>query len=373
MTVETGTPALFQPIRVGDLDLKHRIVLAPLTRFRGYDDHVPGPQAATYYSQRASMPGTLLITEATFIAAPAGGYANVPGIYTDAQIEGWKKITDNVHAKGSYIYLQLWALGRAADPKFLASEGHELVGASDIPLEDYAKAGLPAPRVLTIPEIKEYVQLYANAAQNAIKAGFDGVEIHGANGYLIDQFLQDVSNTRTDEYGGSIESRAKFALEVVDAVVNAIGAPKTGIRLSPWSKFQDMGMKDPIPTYTYYVNELRKRNLSYIHVVEPRVNGNVDVKEWTGSNDFIREIWGDRPYITAGGYTREQALKTAQEKGGLIAFGRLYISNPDLPRRLLEDIPLTKPDRTKFYLPGSHTPEGYTDWEFADVPTKARI
>ncbi|EIW79890.1 FMN-linked oxidoreductase [Coniophora puteana RWD-64-598 SS2] len=365
------TPALFSPFRVGEVDLKHRVVLAPLTRFRGYDDHTPGPLAAEYYAQRASMPGTLMIAEATFACAVGGGYANVPGIYTDAHIEGWKKVTDAIHAKGSYIYLQMWSLGRTADPKFLASEGFEFTAASDIPMKAYAEEGHPNPRPMTLAEVKEHVQLYATAAENAIKAGFDGVEIHSAHGYLIDQFLQDVSNNRTDEYGGSIENRSRFGLEVAAAVVKAIGASRVGIRLSAWSEFQDMRMKDPVPTYTYYVKELKKLNLSYMHVVEPRMNGNEDVEDATGSNEFIREIWGDSPFIVAGGYTRESALKTAEEKGVLIAFGRNYISNPDLPRRLLEDLPLTPPDRTKYYVPGSHTAEGYTDWPFAEETTKA--
>ncbi|EIW75159.1 FMN-linked oxidoreductase [Coniophora puteana RWD-64-598 SS2] len=367
--------ALFSPVQVGNLQLKHRIVLAPLTRFRGYDDHVPGPQAATYYGQRASMPGTLLVTEATFIDARAGGAPNVPGIYTDAQIEGWKEITDAVHAKGSFIHLQLWALGRTADPKFIVSEGHDLVGASSIPLKKHAENGHQPPRALAVAEIKQYVQLYAKAAQNAMKAGFDGVEIHGAGGYLIDQFLQDVSNNRTDEYGGSIENRTRFALEVADAVVAAVGADKVGMRMNPWAEFQDMRMVDPIPTFSYYVHKLKERNLAYIHVVEERdlsyIFGpervDAPAKSNNDSSDVLRKIWGDRPYIASGGFNREKALKTAEEKGGLVSFGRLFISNPDLPRRLREDLPLTKYDRSKFYLVGNHTPDGYSDWGFADA------
>ncbi|KAH7929172.1 FMN-linked oxidoreductase [Leucogyrophana mollusca] len=363
-----STPALFQPAKVGDLTLQHRVVLAPLTRFRAYASHVPGPQAATYYAQRASTPGTLLITEATFISHDAGGYNHVPGIYTEDQIKGWKEITDAVHAKGSYIYLQLWALGRAADESVIASQvpPSPYVSASPITLSGHTTA----PRSLTTDEIHSYVQAYATAASNAVhKAGFDGVEIHGANGYLIDQFLQDLSNSRTDEYGGSVENRSRFALEVVDAVVKAVGATKTGIRLSPWSPFQDMGMKDPVPTYSYLVSNLTRYDLAYIHVTEPRVGGNVDrdSKDFAGqSNDFIRKIWGERAFITAGGFTRETALETAEEKGGLVAFGRLYIPNPDLPRRLKEDLPLTKGDRATYYQLGDLSPKGYSDWPFAE-------
>ncbi|KAH7929176.1 FMN-linked oxidoreductase [Leucogyrophana mollusca] len=368
-----STPALFQPIKVGDLTLQHRVVLAPLTRLRAYASHVPGPQAATYYAQRASTPGTLLITEATFISHDAGGYGNVPGIYTEEQIKGWKEITDAVHAKGSYIYLQLWALGRAADESVLASQtpASPYVSASPIALSSRTNA----PRELTTDEVRSYVQAYATAASNAVhKAGFDGVEIHGANGYLIDQFIQDVSNTRTDEYGGSVENRSRFALEVVDAVVKAVGATKTGIRLSPWNPFQDMGMKDPVPTYTYLVSKLAQYSLAYVHVVEPRIKG-AEVRPASEYSDdapqFIRDIWskaGEKSaYIAAGGFTRQLALETVEEKGGLIAFGRLYIPNPDLPRRLKEDIPLTPGDRGTYYLPGDHTPLGYSDWPFAET------
>jgi NADPH2 dehydrogenase len=251
-----STPKLFQPIQVGDLQLEHRVVLAPLTRVRADKKHVHQlPIAQEYYTQRASVPGTLLITEATFIAAQAGGINNVPGIWSDEQVTAWKKvsfshhspnnllictqITESVHAKGSFIYLQLWALGRAASPKQLEEEGSfPYVSSSDIPLSNRPKED-PSPRPLTLSEIKEFVELYATAASNAVhRAGFDGVEIHGANGYLIDQFLQTTSNRRTDDYGGSVENRARFALEVTEAVVKRIGAKKTGIRFSPWGSFQ---------------------------------------------------------------------------------------------------------------------------------------
>ncbi|EIW74581.1 FMN-linked oxidoreductase [Coniophora puteana RWD-64-598 SS2] len=363
--------ALFQPIRVGEVVVQHRVVLAPLTRVRGYNDHVPGPLAALYYAQRASEPGTLLITEATFISGPASGYPNIPGIYTDAQIEGWKEVTNAVHAKRSFIYLQIWALGRAAMPQILAMEGHELVGAANIPLKENAQQGHADPRPVTIPEIKAYVQMFATAAKNAIKAGFDGVEVHSANGYLIDQFLQDVSNTREDAYGGSIENRARFGLEILDAVIETIGASKTGVRISPWSEFRDMRMTDPVPTFSYYVTEIRKRNIAYLSVIEPGVGGDEVVESTNGSNDFIRKIWGESPYITSGGYTRERALKTAEESNVLIAFGRSYLANPDLPRRLRENLPMTQATRSKYYLVGNHTPDGYTDWDFADSLVEA--
>ncbi|EEB93949.1 hypothetical protein MPER_07326 [Moniliophthora perniciosa FA553] len=264
---------------------------------------------------------------------------------------------DSVHWKGSFIYLQLWALGRAAQPFQLQSEdpSYPYISASDVPLRGRTHED---PRPLTKPEIEQYKGFYVQAAKNAIqRAGFDGVEVHGANGYLIDQFIQDVTNHRTDEYGGSIENRSRFALEVLDAVVKAVGPRKTGIRLSPWNGFQDMRMQDPKPQFTHLVTEIRKAHpsLAYIHVVEPRVNGQENLTEipkgW--DNDFIREIWtlspggndteDGRRLISAGNHDPESGTHFADEKGDLIAYGR----------------------RSTFYLPGSSDPKGYTDYFFA--------
>ncbi|KAG2067693.1 FMN-linked oxidoreductase [Suillus decipiens] len=370
------TAALFTPIQVGRINLSHRIVLAPLTRLRAYPTHVPGPHAATYYAQRASFPGTLLISEATFISQAAGGRDFVPGIYTQEQVEGWKRVTDAVHEKGSFIFCQLWALGRAAVPDVLFKENNSpFVSASPIPLSSNPTS---IPRALTEPEIKEYITSFATGARNAIAAGFDGVEIHSANGYIIDQFLQEVSNIREDGWGGSIEKRARFAIEIVDALVKEVGAERVGIRLSPWSPFQDMGVPDPKPQFSYLVSQLRKYNLAYLHVTEPRVGGNIDVDApLQSSNDFLREIWckegENRVFISAGGYTRQTAIETVQEHGGMIAFGRLYIPNPDLPARLIYDLPLTKPDRATFYLAGDPTENGYTDFPVADVAAGRKL
>ncbi|KAG0697551.1 NADH:flavin oxidoreductase/NADH oxidase [Suillus ampliporus] len=368
------THALFTPIPVGHMNLSHRIVLAPLTRRRAYPTHVPGPHTVTYYAQRASAPGTLLVSEATLISQAAGGINFVPGIYTQEQVEVWRKVTDAVHEKGSFIFCQLWALGRAACPEVLAKEcGTSLVSSSPIPL---SSRPTPVPHALTEPEIKSYITSYVTAARNAIAAGFDGVEIHGANGYLIDQFLQQVSNTRTDDWGGSIEKRARFAIEVVDAVVKAVGAERVSIRLSPWSSFQDMGSSDPIPQFSYLVHQLRKHNLAYLHVTEPRVSGSLDVDASPeSSNDSLRQIWCEEGkngvFISAGGYTRQTAIEVVQEKGGMVAFGRLYIPNPDLPIRLMYNLPLAKPDRVAFYLPGDHTGKGYIDFPAADSTTNS--
>ncbi|KAF7798995.1 hypothetical protein EIP86_010224 [Pleurotus ostreatoroseus] len=319
---------LFASIKVGSVNLAHRIVLAPLTRFRANSAHVHGDLAVEYYAQRASVPGTLLITEATFVSQRAGGWPNIPGIWNEDQVKAWQKVVDAVHAKGSYIFLQLWALGRTADPDTLKAEDPNMpyVAPSAIQLSDRP---FP-PRALTLEEIKEYQQSYVAAAENAIRAGFDGVELHSANGYLPDQFLQDVSNKRTDEYGGSIENRTRFSLEILEGIVNAIGAEKTGIRLSPWGGFNDMRMEDPKPTFAYLVNRIAEKHpdLAYLHLVEPRVEGNLDRTVGPGeSNDFLRDIWAPRPVISAGGFTRDSALEHADKTGDLVAFGRSYISN----------------------------------------------
>jgi len=368
--MSSSVSSLFQPLRVGTVDVQHRVVMAPLTRFRANKDHIHGELAKTYYGQRASVPGTLIISEATFIAPQAGGYANAPGIWSDAQIAGWKPVTDAVHARGSSIFLQLWALGRTADPTVLKQEGgFDLVGPSPIPLTSNKES--VTPRELTVAEIKEYVPLYAKAARNAMEAGFDGVEIHAANGYLLDQFLQSESNKRTDEYGGSIQNRIRFPLEVVDAVVKAVGAERTGVRISPWSDFQDMGMKDPLPTFTAFVERIRDThpNFGYIHVIEGlnwrhTTGTNLNDENDTHSSEPLRKIWGNRSYIAAGGFDRASANSTVEKHGGLIAFGRHFIANPDLPLRLKEGTALTQYNRDTFYLPEAAT--GYVDYPFAN-------
>ncbi|KAE9393240.1 NADH:flavin oxidoreductase/NADH oxidase [Gymnopus androsaceus JB14] len=367
--------ALFQPAQVGNMLLQHRVVMAPLTRFRATAEHVPLPIVSEHYAQRGSVPGTLLVTEATLIEHEAGGYAHVPGIWSDEQIASWKEVTSAVHAKGSFIFLQIWALGRVAvpgKPDMEPNYPYDFVSASDIPMDP---SSTEKPRPLTISEIQKYIGWYSIAAKNAVeRAGFDGVEIHAANGYLLDQFLQDVSNVREDSYGGSVENRARFVLEVVDAVVKAVGPSKTAIRISPWNTFQGMKMKDPRPTFKYLVQEIKKAHptLSYIHFVEPRADG-FDILDDVPdheNNDFIREVWTQegtaRWSITAGGYVRESAISAAEKnKGELVAFGRLFIGNPDLPYRLEHDISLNKPDRTTYYDPNSTAPEGYTDYPFA--------
>ena len=239
------------------------------------------------------------------------------------------QIVDAVHANGSYIFLQLWAFGRAADVELLKAEdpNFEFVSASAIPMSP----SHPTPRPLTVDQIKTYVQWYADAADKAVnRAGFDGVELHFANGYLPDQFLQDISNQRTDEYGGSIENRARFPLEIIEAVSKIVGEDRVGLRISPWNTWQGMRMENPKPTFAYFVSQARERfpDLAHLHVVEPRISGDADTAhDRTDSNEFLREIWGDKVFIAAGGFTPQNAAETVEAKGGLVAFGRRYISN----------------------------------------------
>ena len=338
--------------------------MAPLTRLRADAEHVPLPMAKSYYEQRASVPGTLLITEATQISAPAGGVPHGPGIWSEAQVAGWKQITEAVHANGSFIYCQLIALGRAADPAALQAEGgHSLHAPSPIPME----AGGPVPKELAEDEIQHIIRDFVTAAQNAMRAGFDGVEIHGANGYLVDQFLQDVSNQRTDRWGGSVTNRARFGLEVARAVAAAIGPQRLGFRLSPWNTWQGMKMADPVPQFSYFVEQLRDLKLSYLHLIESRVINNVDCEKG-GSNKVFLDIWGKTsPVLVAGGYKPEN-VEAAVEKDYrdytvAVVFGRHFLANPDLPFRLRHALPLNPYRRESFYAPMEA--EGYIDYPFS--------
>ncbi len=362
---------LFSPLKLGNLNLNHRVVMAPLTRFRADDRHVPLDIVAEYYAQRASMPGTLLIAEATFISPRASGQANAPGIWNTNQIAAWQRVTDAVHAKGCFIFLQLWALGRRAMPDLLArAEGgpYPVVGPSPLAVQNG-----PVPRELSRDEIQLFVEDYAAAARNAMLAGFDGVEIHAANGYLVDQFCQAASNHRTDEYGGSVANRARFALEVTQAIIRAVGdSRKVALRLSPWSEFA-ADSRAVVAQFSHLITELKKLDLAYLHLVESRVGG-VDARDaiyhnFTGRNDPFIELWGGQePIILAGGFTPETATKVAGEyykdKKVCVAFGRYYISTPDLPFRLRKGLPLNPYDRGTFYKLMS--PDGYVDYPFSE-------
>ncbi|KAF8269629.1 hypothetical protein EI94DRAFT_1828846 [Lactarius quietus] len=367
----TWPQKLFRPIRVGNADLQHRVVLAPMKRARADEQHVHGTLALEYYKQRTSVPGTLAITEGTFIAPKAGGQTNIPGIWDDKQIAGWKPITDAVHANGSSIFLQLWALGRVAEGDALRKAGnYSVAGPSDIAMEGYE-----TPRALTVEEIKEYAELYAAAAENAVlKAGFDGVEIHSASGYLRDQFLQTASNHRTDEYGGSVENRLRFVSEVTDAVVQAVGANRVGIRLSPYLTMNGMGMPDPVPTFAGLVTRIRDSypDFAYLHVLEATdlILTGPKVPVSRPSVKFLRDIWGDRPYIANANYERDTAIEVVEREGGLVSFARHFSSNPDLPRRLKENIELTPCDPGTWWTQGA---EGYIDYPFAEEAKTVKV
>lgn len=365
---------LFTPLKVGRVQLSHRIALAPLTRFRNDETtHAPiVPLVKEYYSQRASEPGTLLISEATLISPQAGAYTYAPGIWSDEQIAAWKQVTDAVHEKGSYIYSQLWALGRTTDPNAMRAqpggEKFDVVSSSAVSLGE----GHETPRALTEDEIQQYIKDYATTAKNAVeRAGFDGVEIHGANGYLIDQFIQTTANQRTDQWGGSVENRSRFALEVAKAVIEAVGADRTAIRFSPFSTFQGMGMPDGEreETFSYLAREFAKLRIAYVHLVEPRINGNTDVENPTGSLQFFIDAYADAsPLVLAGGYKADNAKEAVDTRYKnhpvILAFGRPFIANPDLPFRLKKGLEFTPYNRETFY--NAKEARGYTDYPFSE-------
>ncbi|OBT55811.1 hypothetical protein VE04_03254 [Pseudogymnoascus sp. 24MN13] len=346
------SPPLSSPMRIGNSELKHRVVMAPLTRYRADENHVPLEMVVEYYAQRASVPGTLIITEATFIAPEAGGFSCAPGIYNDAQVQAWQKVTQAVHAQGSFIYCQLWALGRAAKADILNAEGYKVVSSSNIAMAK--DAAVPEP--LDEDSIQAFIGYYASAARRAIEAGFDGVEIHGANGYLVDQFLQDKCNNRTDGWGGSIEKRARFGIEVAAAVSVAIGSQRVGYRVSPYSPFQGMKMDDPVPQFSYLATALKKLDIAYLHVVESRIQARAT----------SRVPNSDNAIILAGGFTSESASEAISkhiDKKIAIAFGRNFLANPDLPFRIAEKLKLNSYNRATFYV--EQSPIGYTDYPFS--------
>ena len=369
-----GHEKLFSPLKLGNLHLKHRVVMPPMTRHRADEEGIPNEYVKKYYSQRAAVPGTLLITEGTVVSPRAGGMGNVPGIWSTRQAAGWKEVADAVHAKECFIYLQLWALGRVAKPQLLANaEGgpYPVVSASNVPVKATEEGG-HVPKELAADEINLFIEDFAAAAKNALGAGFDGVEIHGANGYLVDQFWQDDCNKRTDEYGGSIENRTRFGIAVTKAVIEAVGDSKrVGMRLSPWTNFKGMDVEDPVPQFLHIIRELKKLNLAYLHLVESRSSGdagNAVYKTLTRRNAPFVEAWGtDSPIILAGGFTPDNVQVAVEEnytgENVCVAFGRYYISTPDLPFRLREGLPLNDYDRSTFYKP--MTADGYTDYPFS--------
>lgn len=346
-------PTLFDSLKIGNIELKNRIVMAPMTRSRANDDGVQPEIAAEYYAQRAS--GGLLITEAVNVSPMAKGYVRTPGIYTSEQIESWKKVTEAVHAKGGKIFMQIFHTGRIALPDFLPNKTQP-VAPSAVRAEgqNYTDEGMKdfvVPRELTIEEIKQTVQDFAKAAKNAIEAGFDGVELHGANGYLVHQFLGTNTNLRTDEYGGSFENRSRFVFEVLDAMIAEIGAERVGIRLSPAGEFNNMKETDAEELYKYILPEISRRNLAYLHI------GTFDFsKDW---HSILRPFY-EGTYFAGVGFTKERAEKLLAEGGAeAIVFGTSYLANPDLPERFAENVELNTPDQNTFYTPGE---KGYTDY-----------
>ncbi|KAG2171911.1 hypothetical protein INT43_001387 [Umbelopsis isabellina] len=354
---------LFKPIQLGNKTLKHRVAMAPLTRFRADDDHVPTDLSKTYYEQRASD-GGLIITEATFISEQAGHYPNVPGIWSNDQIKAWKKITDAVHVKGGIIYLQLWHLGRA--------DGVPNVSASAIALPTAEGKEPNVPRALETSEIPQIVDQYKQAALNSIEAGFDGVVIHSANGYFLDQFLQSNSNKRTDKYGGSAENRARIVLETIEAVSNAVGQERTAIRFSPYSHFQDMHDANPVETFSLLTQAVQDRfpNLAYLHFVEPRISGDSDAEHDSAQSlKPFHDIWKG-VFLRAGGLTLESAIAAAEKnEKEVLVFGRAFLANPDLPLRFKNGWELNQYKRDTFYA--NKSPVGYIDYPFYSEKTQA--
>ncbi|CAN6666387.1 NADPH dehydrogenase 3 [Trichomonascus vanleenenianus] len=369
---------LFEPIKIGEIELKHRIVMAPLTRNR-IDDatYLPFESVEEYYDQRSKRPGTLVISEALIVCPEAGGYPRIPGIFNSDQISRWKRITDKVHHNGSFFYAQLWAIGREAFYDVITSKGCSYVSASAIISNRQMEPNQPPPRALTRAEIKRFVESFAQAARNAIEAGADGIEIHASYGYLFDQFLHENSNFREDEYGGSIENRARFLLETVDAVIDAVGASRVAVRLSPWTRSGGMNPGvSPIPQFSYIVAQLQARavegyRIAFIHVCEPAVQvdpsdsiAEVEQKyrERHVTNSFVRDIW-DGVIIKAGKMhlhgVRHYAIN--DDPLCLAAIGMAFISNPDLVDRIEKGLPLAEWDTSTFYTQGDR---GFIDYPF---------
>ncbi|EXB88216.1 Putative 12-oxophytodienoate reductase 11 [Morus notabilis] len=359
------TAPLLTPYKMGKFNLSHRIVLAPLTRERSFDN-LPQPHAILYYSQRASK-GGLLIAEATGISDTSLGFPHVPGIWTKEQVEAWKPIVDVVHAKGGIFFCQIWHSGRSSKTDFQPN-GQAPISSTDKPISPELRSDateLPSftpPRRLRTEEIPLVVNDFRIAARKAIEAGFDGVEIHGAHGYLIDQFLKDQVNDRKDKYGGSLENRCRFALEVVEAIVNEIGADRVGIRLSPFTEFNDAKDSNPEELGLYMAKSLNKYGILYCHMVEPRMKMAIEVSKTDLSLVPMRKAFKGT-VIVAGGYTRDEGNKAvAENHADLIAYGRLFLANPDLPKRFELDAPLNKYNRNTFYTPDPIL--GYTDYPF---------
>ncbi|GKT92136.1 LOW QUALITY PROTEIN: NADH:flavin oxidoreductase/NADH oxidase family protein [Colletotrichum tofieldiae] len=352
---------LFQPLKVGQAQLSHRVVMAPLTRFRFDADHIPLDIALEYYTQRAAVPGTLIIAEAVLISPPTAVSPMRRASGTSARSPDGKKSQTPFTRRAAAS--SLIAPGRAAVVPVLEKEGgYPLLSSSAVPISPES----PVPKEMTAEEIAAAVQDFAQAGKNAIAAGFDGIEVHGANGYLVDQFLQDTCNKRTDQWGGSVENRARFPVDVAAALVNAIGSDKVGFRISPYSNFQGMRMQDPEPQFSFLAQKLKELKLAYLHIIESRVNNWEDIEKVEGI-EYILEIWDNiSPILVAGGFTPELAQRAVDEEYAkwdvAVVFGRHFLANPDLPFRIKHGLPLNKYDRQTFYTPS--IPQGYIDYPF---------
>lgn len=345
---------LFDKLKIGDITLSNRIIYAPMTRSRADAEGVQPGYAAEYYEQRSGA--GLIITEATNVSPLAKGYVRTPGIYTGEQVESWREVTEAVHARDGKIFMQLFHTGRIALPDFLPEEVERPLAPSPVRAggENYTDEGMKKfvePREMTVEEIEETVGDFARAARNAVRAGFDGVELHGANGYLVQQFLSTNVNRRTDEYGGSVENRARFLFETLDAMIAEIGGERVGLRLSPGGEFNDIREDDAEELYKYVVAELNRRELAYLHI------GTFDrERDW---HPVIRPVWNG-VYLAGVGFDRESGARLLAEDGAdAIVYGKLFLANPDLPKRFRLEAELNEWDESTFYKGGR---EGYLDY-----------
>jgi 2,4-dienoyl-CoA reductase-like NADH-dependent reductase (Old Yellow Enzyme family) len=354
-------PTLFDPLKLGPYVLPNRILMAPLTRSRAGSERIPNPLMAEYYAQRASA--GLILSEATSVTPMGVGYADTPGIWSEEQTQGWRRVTQAVHAKGGRIFLQLWHVGRISDPVFLDGElpvAPSAVQPAGTVSHIRPKRPYVTPRALDRDEIPGIVEAFRQGAENALNAGFDGVELHGANGYLLDQFLQDRTNRRTDDYGGPIANRARLMLEAADAAISVWGPERVGMHLNLRSDSHDIGDSTPEATFTYVAGELGRRKIAFIVAREslaaPRIG------------PAVKKAFGG-VYVANQDFTRDMAERAvAGGEADAVAFGKLFIANPDLPERFRRNAPLNKPDDTTFYTPGS---AGYTDYPFMEQLTAA--
>ena len=362
------THTLFTPLRLGALELPHRILMAPLTRMRAGADGVPTALNAEYYAQRSSA--ALIFTEDTTISRQAQGYPSVPGIFTPAQIAGWRGVTDRVHARGGRIVMQIAHNGRNSHSSYMP-DGELPVAPSAIPPNGQAHTPTfepveyETPRALETAEVPGVVASFRQAALNAMEAGFDGVAVQGANGQLLEQFLEDGTNRRTDDYGGSIENRARLLLEVVEAVGGAVGMDRLGVRLSPHGQFGGICDSDPVGLFSYVIMELSRRRIAYLHLIEAlgsEIGLSDELHAGAVNNAALFRPLFDGPLLSAAAYTPESACATIQAgQADAVAFGRMFLANPDLPERIRKSAPLNAADRATFYGGDAH---GYTDYPF---------